>query len=513
MKRHIRIGYMGQNSSWEQLLGQIGVSWERLDPDQPVSIEHYSCVIADRSVDRKHESNLDQYLKNGGALIDAVGAFYPESVQSTSMTLIAPGTEDRLFGHIAKIPVYGRALTTEAGLLAGTVKIDPSPDRQLAFCGLPVHRLWQGYKSVHRAFGSKDTALTFERVAALRSQPYVEVLLTLLKLLHDKSGLPFVHAWWHPHSEKHAATWRVDTDFGDLNRMRELSSSASEFNIPLTWFLHTAYHGEQLPNLIDLLPKTDEVSLHCYRHFEYKTTAQYHSDILEGIKLLRQCGVDPKGYAGPYGSWSEPLARALSRFSFQYSSEFGYDYDSLPSMSPASGILQLPIHPVSIGSFRRFKAEISDVQSYFNYIIKMKRLTHQPLHLYHHPNDGERGQFKAFLQQPEYDNYDWMTYSEWYDWWMRRSAVNYVSVFDSETGRLQFTRPGTEQIPVAIHHQNKFQISVCHEKTLHLEELQFRPYIDSDLNTLIEKQNSESNVSWFRRTKDQWLTQLWRNRA
>jgi hypothetical protein len=514
MKRRIRIGYIGQNRSWEQLLGQIGVAWERLNPGKSISIASYSSVIVDRKLSRSEQTHVDEYLKNNGALLDATGTFCSGSLRKTTLTAIYPESEDPLFGHIDVIPVYGSAYRiSSSGLLDGTVWLDPSPKRHLAFCGLPVDRLWHDYKTIHKSFGNTSGAATAERASALQSHPYFEVILTLLKTLHDQSGLPFIHTWWHPDSKKHAATFRIDSDYGNLESITTLSKSAQRSNIPLTWFLHVSHHAGYLPQLIESIPETDEIALHCYRHYEYQTEEQYRSDILEGLKLLQKNGVYPKGYAAPYGSWTEAIASALQQFSFEYTSEFGYDYDSLPSVSKKSSILQLPIHPVSIGSFRRFRSEMSDVRHYFNQTIKLKHLTHQPLHLYHHPNDGEPDQFTELLTLLEPGDYQWMTYTDWSNWWRQRTAAAFNAYFDTDTVQLGITGSGSHQFPMAIHLQNKFHISFISDTTLHLGELPFRPYINPELKSIIEKRKSETAISWFRQTKDQWLTHIWRNRA
>lgn len=514
MKRNIRIGYIGHNRSWEQLLGQIGGSWERLNPDKPISIANYSSVVVDRELSRSEQTHVEDYLQNRGALLDATGAFCTGSHHKTSLSAIYPDSGDSLFGHIEEIPVYGTAHAMGSSvLLDGTVWIDPSLNRYLAFCGLPVDRLWQEYKTIHKSFGTASTAATAERTSALQSHPYLEVILSLLRNLHDQSGLPFIYKWWHPDPEKHAATFRIDSDYGHLDSITELSETAQQSQIPLTWFLHVEHHKNHLSQLIETIPRADEIALHCYRHYEYQTEEQYRCDILEGLTRLQQNGIQPTGYAAPYGSWSQALANALSRFSFEYTSEFGYDYDSLPSVSPHSGVLQLPIHPVSIGSFRRFQSDTTDVQTYFNQIIELKRLTHQPLHLYHHPNDGEPGQFAALMTYLEAGNYDWMTYSGWSDWWKQRSTVTCQSNIDTDTGQITFFNDDQLQFPVAIHHQNKCHVSVISDRTVHLEELPFRPYIDPTLKTIINERKSEPKFSWYRRKKDQWLTHLWRNRA
>jgi hypothetical protein len=514
VKRNIRIGYIGHNRSWEQLLGQIGGSWERLNPDKPISIANYSSVVVDRELSRSEQTHVEDYLQNRGALLDATGAFCTGSHHKTSLSAIYPDSGDSLFGHIEEIPVYGTAHAMGSSvLLDGTVWIDPSLNRYLAFCGLPVDRLWQEYKTIHKSFGTASTAATAERTSALQSHPYLEVILSLLRNLHDQSGLPFIYKWWHPDPEKHAATFRIDSDYGHLDSITELSETAQQSQIPLTWFLHVEHHKNHLSQLIETIPRADEIALHCYRHYEYQTEEQYRSDILEGLKLLQKNGVSPNGYAAPYGSWTKAIAGALQHFSFEYTSEFGYDYDSLPSVSKKSSILQLPIHPVSIGSFRRFRSEMSDVRHYFNQTIKLKHLTHQPLHLYHHPNDGEPDQFTELLTLLEPGDYQWMTYTDWSNWWRQRTAAAFNAYFDTDTVQLGITGSGSHQFPMAIHLQNKFHISFISDTTLHLGELPFRPYINPELKSIIEKRKSETAISWFRQTKDQWLTHIWRNRA
>ncbi|WP_340103228.1 hypothetical protein [Rhodohalobacter sp. 8-1] len=514
MKRHIRIGYIGRNKSWEQVLGQIGASWDRVNPGRPIPFEDYSCIIVDRSMNRAEYTHVSNYLQKEGAIIDTTGTFCSSSVQRQFISTITPNPEDPLFGHIDEVPVHCVSYSIDSSArLNGTVWFDPSPGRNMAFCGLPIDQLWSEFKTAHRPFGSTTTALTAERISQRQSRPYVDVVLTLLRALHDKSGLPFVHKWWHPDSNKLAATCRIDSDYAPLDTIKLLSDSARELDIPLSWFLHTSHHEPHLKDLIELLPDTDEVALHCYRHYEYSTSEQYRSDIHEGLRLLNTYGVWPAGYAAPYGCWSKPLADALTSFSFEYTSEFGYDFDSLPSTAHASGILQLPVHPVSIGSFSRFMADQSHIQSYFQQVADKKYLTHLPLHLYHHPNDCEPVRFADLLKLFDRDNYHWMTYSDWSNWWNKRVSKAINVRYDTKTGQLHLTKSSTGSIPIAIHQHSGLHVTVSDEPTLQLEELPFRPYIDPELKSIAEKRINESGLSWFRLKKDQWLTHLWRNRA
>lgn len=514
MIRKIRIGYIGQNNSWEQLLCQIGVHWNRVTPKQSIPANEYSCLIVDRDLTQSEQKIIDRYLKESGAVIDATGQFVSGSLHTRTFSSVFPENGDHRFGHIEQIPVFGTCQSVSAsGILNGLVWFDPSPGRNLAYVGLPVHRLWNEIKPRHRQFGSVETAVTAERTSALQSHPYLEVILTLLRNLHDDIKLPLVHTWWHPSSDKQVATFRVDSDYGSMNSIKEVSRSAGRFKIPLTWFLHTAYHEDWIEILINSILENDEISLHCYRHSEFKTTEQIRSDIIRGLEILKRCGIVPPGYAAPYGYWSKELADALKSFSFKYTSEFGYDYDSLPSIATDSGILQLPVHPVSIGSFSRFSATSGQIQSYYEELIRYKRLQHLPLHLYHHPNDGTPSQLNSLFETMSTENYQWMTYFDWSEWWEHRLGQLCHPVFDTETGKFHLSSSDRSRFPVAIHHQNEFYISDSNESELDLEELPLRPYITPKLLNLVEQRRDASKLSWFRLKKDRWLTHLWRNRA
>ncbi|MCA1746626.1 MAG: polysaccharide deacetylase family protein, partial [Bacteroidales bacterium] len=382
MRQKIRIGYIGQNNSWEQLLGQIGVHWNRVNPHITIPVEEQSCLIVDRDLTQSERTNVDRYLKEDGAILDATGQFVSGSLHKKTFSIVFPEDGDSGFGHIEQIPVYGSCRTvSSSGILNGLVWFDPSPNRNITFLGLPVHRLWNDVKTVHRQFGSDETAVTAERTSALQSHPYFQVILTLLRKLHSDRKLPLVHTWWHPDPNKQVATFRVDSDYGSLNSIQQISGISNRNNFPITWFLHVEHHEDWMESLINSISEKDEISLHCYRHSEYKTTAQIRSDIIRGLEILKRNNVSPSGYAAPYGYWSKELADALKSFPFDYTSEFGYDHDSLPSVASDSGTLQLPVHPVSIGSFSRFGATPVQINSYYEELIRFRRLQQNPVHL------------------------------------------------------------------------------------------------------------------------------------
>ena len=53
-------------------------------------------------------------------------------------------------------------------------------------------------------------------------------------------------------------------------------------------------------------------------------------------QLLRNSGFRMQGFAAPFGTWNDELGRAIVDCGFEYSSEFSYDYDNLPSLPQTS---------------------------------------------------------------------------------------------------------------------------------------------------------------------------------
>ncbi len=85
------------------------------------------------------------------------------------------------------------------------------------------------------------------------------------------------------------------------------------------------------------------------------------------------------------------LAVQLVDCGFEYSSEFSYDYDNLPSvprLRHGEGTLQLPIHPICIGSLKRHSYSDKQMIQYFENVIQRKLASSEPIIFYHHPKDG-----------------------------------------------------------------------------------------------------------------------------
>ncbi len=507
--RHLKIGYLGTDHSWEQLLTQSGTDWTRIHTTTSVDVTKYSTVIAGRRVSHNEKADIEKYLSRGGALLDTTGQFATRPTTHRRLDTVEP---DSFLSHIGRIDVHGTVnVVGSGGLLNGMTWFDPDPGRNYAFFGLPVRQLWKDYRTVHRPFGVSKGNLTAERTALRSSTPYLQLLLDTLNKLHNQADLPFVHRWWSPDVHRRAATFRIDTDYSSVKQLSAVSRSAIDYAIPLTWFLHTHHHRNDLSTIKNMIPEHDEVALHGYRHYEYSTKEQYRSDIHTAFDHLREGGFHPAGYAAPYGHWSEALASALCEFPFRYSSEFSYDFDALPSTPEATGIRQLPVHPVSLGSFRRFGSSPEQGVRYFRELLKEFEFKKHPVHLYHHPRDATADQLANLFDAATSDELHWMSYTVWADWWAIRCRTDFSPVFDTQKNRLIFSDTCRNACPIAIHTGDLFCLTTDSEADL--EEQTFHPYINPELKSWNAEQMNQPRLTYFQLLKDRWMTHLWRNRA
>jgi hypothetical protein len=140
-------------------------------------------------------------------------------------------------------------------------------------------------------------------------------------------------------------------------------------------------------------------------------------------------GLAPEGFAAPYGIWNIALAAAVDDIGFTYSSEFSYAYDALPFF-PATPVrqfstLQVPVHPVCLGSLRRVGYAEPQMQKYMTAVINRKLSRREPLFFYHHPRDrfvGALDHLFSVLQERSESN---MTMGEFARWWKKRLRVRF----------------------------------------------------------------------------------------
>jgi hypothetical protein len=210
----------------------------------------------------------------------------------------------------------------------------------------------------------------------------------------------------------------------------------------MSWFVHVEAHREYL----DLFGAMDrqEIGVHCYRHRTFPTFEENASNIDEAAHLLHGAGIDTAGYAAPNGFWNEELARAIEHHGFEYSSEFSLDYDDLPfhpwARGAFMGAVQVPVHPVCIGSFLRVKGTDEAMKRYFRWVIDRKLQEHEPVILYHHPGHEKADVMADAFAHAHDRGLRNVTMGEYARWWRRRDEVRYDASYRDGVITLRFRR-------------------------------------------------------------------------
>jgi hypothetical protein len=219
-------------------------------------------------------------------------------------------------------------------------------------------------------------------------------------------------------------TLRIDTDAGSLGDVEHLYEFLRLRRVPGTWFVDVKSQEGFLWRYSQM--QGQEIGIHCYEHKTYEDEFRNHENILKARHRFRDVKLGADGYAAPFGSWNANLAKVVKEFRFLYSSEFSWDYDNFPSEpwidAKTRGILQVPVHPISIGTLRRQGYSTEDMIDYFKRVIEEKISNSEPLMFYHHPKDRHHEVLESIMSRAEAARAHVMTMGEYATWWRGRSS-------------------------------------------------------------------------------------------
>jgi len=168
-------------------------------------------------------------------------------------------------------------------------------------------------------------------------------------------GLPLVKLRY-PFLEEPAFSFRVDADgFSRESTDSVLRISRDLGSVPFSWFIDVQGWGKNVLHVEDLLEHNQEVELHCYHHMTYRRESVNRANLKMGLRKLNRSGVRPRGVCSPYGFWFEGYQEAVRKLGFDYSSEFAFNSEDVPSFpyNDSSYPLQVPFHVGSIGVFEK----------------------------------------------------------------------------------------------------------------------------------------------------------------
>lgn len=423
MKYRICIGLQSPDPFWKVILDHIGIFYEELDYEL-ISPSHYSAVILNKEPDEIQKEKLTLYLAAGGAIIemDRIRTFhYSGGYFSSTKKLYLNNSSQTAFQHIPFLDVTGRSFPArDSDIFDGLIRIKKVERGILAAFGLNLpHQIsHKGYS--RKRFYNPFAANPDEIVNNVSKHYVLQLFEALLKEVHFQRKLPFIKKWESP--QKHPVfCFRIDSDFSDRASVDKLCDAAKKFSVPLTWFLHVQAHENWLPHFKTFTGQ--EIALHGYAHGTSNHVAEMKSNIQKGLSILQKAGIYPKGYCAPYGIWNKAHQKALRSFDFSYSSEFTYHYDGYP-LQPADNSLplQIPVHPICPGSLSRHEMSISQMITYFNYVLNNKLARFEPIAFYHHPLQKGLEVLEDIFKQVNARKLVKLSFSDYTAFWKTRAS-------------------------------------------------------------------------------------------
>ena len=446
----IHVGIMGNNAGWRTLLRQEGV------PHSPVtgtlSPGEFSAVVASGGLEQSALEALRNFLGGGGGLVCTGGVYAQLSGGRTGKAFTRyllgdKGTEffdpelTDVFAE-SEIPSEANCLRSDRGLHSAFV--GEFGGGHLVVLPIDPAVLALDRRAATKSFYAANRRLPFERVSLVSKAGLLKIVSRALMILHHRRGLPYVHRWHYPSDQRSVFALRIDTDYADRAEIAQLHDLARRSDVPLTWFVDV---GSQR-NFFSLFSEmsADEVGIHCFFHRAYRKPQAYAENIRRAVHEFESAGLDARSYAAPFGLWDELLGEAVEQFKFCYSSEFSYDYDNVPSF-PYLGrgflsTLQVPIHPISIGSLRRQGFREDEMISYFRSVIDRKVQAREPVFLYHHPKNGHLSVLESIFQLVKERGLQPFRMIDYASWWKKRDCEGWRIAVDGSWIRVEIP-PGS----------------------------------------------------------------------
>lgn len=440
----LKIGIVGRSDGWKQLLLQEGVPWS-IVTDSFFSLD-FSAVVASDDVNDREAEMLRRYLILGGSVLCSAKV-YERIRQSTSQLVhidyLVTGPKSA-FGTLGIIDVRAvcqlawnaNELLTNRKMLAAHVG-RYGHGHIIALPFNPADLVCDSRTAV-KSFYSPERRLPFETVS-LVSKGEVRLLVSrCLEMLHHRRDLPYAHLWYYPDGSHSLFAFRIDTDDGTEDQINKLYLLLRRNHCAGTWFIHAKGQEKFLKIFKDM--EDQEIGLHCFEHRTFPDYERNIENIDKAKTALQSVGLEPKGFAAPFGRWNAELGRAVAESGFEYSSEFSYDCDNLPSvplLAQKRAALQIPIHPICIGSLKRHGYSDEQIIRYFGAVIQRKLAMREPSVFYHHPADGHEAVLDWIFAEMKRESVRSTTMLDYARWWNMRTSL--IPTMDYSDQKLQIT--------------------------------------------------------------------------
>ncbi|MCK4957098.1 MAG: hypothetical protein KAS49_05640 [Candidatus Cloacimonetes bacterium] len=467
---NLQIGLIGKHVGIESILRQEGLPYRLIVEIDDLNVSDYALLIClgNFSLDPQKISN---YLANGGAvLFDSTSYAKLKNLKfkKRKVNFLTPNSAE--FLHVGLVDIYSKISIVKSESLkvvdAG-LKIQKFKNNAIVI-PFDIDNLLFDSRIKRKRFIAEREELASERVSVVSKAGVRKILLRCLEMLFEARNLPMVQKWYFPKLPKTHFIFRVDTDFCDEKEANDLLAICRKHNIIGSWFVDTK-QTERLKNCYSKMID-QEIGLHCFQHLVFDDYAKNKENIDAGKANLDKANITYHGFVSPLGEWNTNLEKALVDTGFLYSSEFGFDYDNLPSVQKNGDrtILQIPIHPISTGRMRRSHFSMDEMIAYYKKVIDEKVKNHELIVFYHHPGHPHLPVFDKVFAYINKLDIPTSTMMQFASWWKKRDEIEINPTYENDVIKLD----STPHINIRIYYKNKETV-VAAKNRITLTELDF----------------------------------------
>lgn len=420
---NLHVGLIGADAAWQGLLQQQGVCFVVLDACErtaPVWIVHkQSSTTAE---------DITAFCRAGGQVLMESSVWarvFNQPLNHRRVKWMIP-QNDALFGDVSLLDIYAAIAVPKRGttLLDAGLQIHRQEVGAGGITIIPwdVSDLLQRYDLRRKKVWAPRRELPSERLSSVDKATLRRVIMRLLEELFHRRNLPFVHRWFYPADARSIFCFRLDTDFCSADDAEAMVALLRRHHLSATWFVDTQDEARLKSTYAQFTDQ--EIGLHCHSHVVFDDVQRNRLNLTRGVEALRRVGIVPHGFAAPFGEWNPALDAVLQEQGFDYSGEFGVGYDDLPfyPLLPdgLSTVLQVPIHPISLGRLRRSHFTTQQMTDYFLAVMQRNFARNLPQIFYHHPHHGRLEVFDALFANVTESGIPTMNMGQWTDWWKER---------------------------------------------------------------------------------------------
>lgn len=438
------VGLVSPSHSWERLLHAEGVTFAVIPAGETPDVDRFAVIIIDRIPDDSAmRTRLEAYLRQGGALLAYAGHLGDIGGMEVRHEWLGYVVGDGVgvFGTIGLCDIgSGGVIPREANTLrtpSNTFAAFAGPWRGGHMVILPFDpaRTMADARHADKNFYSARDRLPSETVSLAGKAVTGQLLHRALEYLFHARGIPYMHLWYFPGGRPNVFAFRIDSDKGTTAQVDTLYDIACDYQVGMSWFLDVGSHESWLSHFRFMT--NQEFGVHCYEHVTYPDHERNRRNFGKALHLMRDAGLHPAGVAAPFGTWNEAVAKVQEDLGFAYASEFSWAYDGFPGFAQRDGedvgALQVPIHPVCIGSLRRVGYRESHMIDYFTMVVEEKLRRDEPLFFYHHPGHAGWEVMRHLFSHVRRCGIESMTLGAFSSWWKARENVAWNASWSGTT--------------------------------------------------------------------------------